>query len=69
MNYDAEVAWQINDFCNLDCIYCWLHNNDKTKRFVGLKDTEKVISGFNKQGLTWLIHMSGGEEIFLPCII
>jgi organic radical activating enzyme len=67
-SYDIEVAWQINEFCNFDCVYCWLHERDweNSKRFVGLQDTEKVINGFNKTGFAWLIHMSGGEPFFFP---
>jgi len=69
--YDIEVAWQINDFCDFDCAYCWLHERDwtKSKRFAGIQDTQKVINSFNNAGLVWLVHMSGGEPFFSPHFI
>lgn len=65
-DYDIEVAWQINDFCNFNCVYCWLYKKDKNKMFRGIKDYSSLIDNFNKSGLTWLIHMSGGEPFFFP---
>lgn len=71
MGYDIEAAWQINDFCNFDCVYCWLHNKDwsKRKRFIGQDNTQKVLDGFDRTGIKWLIHMSGGEPFFFPNFI
>ena len=68
MNYDIEIAWQINNFCNFDCVYCWLHGKNwaKGERFIGINDTQKIINGFNRTGLKLLIHMSGGEPFFFP---
>lgn len=66
MSYDVEVAWQINTYCDFDCVYCWLNNIDKNKRVKGFNNTQKVINSFSNTGLTWLIHMSGGEPFFYP---
>jgi MoaA/NifB/PqqE/SkfB family radical SAM enzyme len=33
---------------------------------LGDNDTRKIVDGFNNQGVTWLIHMTGGEPFFYP---
>ncbi len=65
MNYDIEVDWHINDFCNFNCIYCFDKCNKK-QAFIGLSDTKKIINAFDKTGLVWLIGLTGGEPFFVP---
>lgn len=65
-HYDVEVQWLITEFCNFDCPYCWLQDTPKLDRFLGDKDTRKIIDGFNNQGVIWLVHMTGGEPFFYP---
>lgn len=65
-NYNAEVQWLINEFCNFNCPYCWLQDTPRANRFLGEQDTQKIIDGFNNQEVTWLIHMTGGEPFFFP---
>lgn len=31
-----------------------------------MADTQKVLDGFERTGLTWLVHMSGGEPFYFP---
>lgn len=64
MNHDIEVNWLINNFCNFDCIYCY--PGSKKNTFIGLKDIKKVVDGFSKTGLKWLIYISGGEPFLFP---
>ena len=68
MDYAVEIAWQINNFCNYKCTYCWLYSDHSLREesFIGIKDTQKVIAGFNRTKLKLLIHMSGGEPFFFP---
>lgn len=66
MGYDVEVAWLVNEACNFDCRYCWLTKIDKDKRFLGYHHTQKILDSFNRQGVVWLIHMTGGEPFLFP---
>lgn len=65
-NYDVEVQWLINDICNFRCVYCWLQKEPAIGRSRGIQDTARVIEGFNNKGITWLIHMTGGEPFLFP---
>lgn len=69
MIYDAEVYWLTNETCNFNCEYCWLYGRDKAKFFGGHGDIDSIVNGFNNQGITWLIHMSGGEPFLTPQFI
>jgi sulfatase maturation enzyme AslB (radical SAM superfamily) len=66
MDYDAEVAWLVNEACNFDCTYCWLAKIDKEKRFKGHQSTQKIVNSFNRHEIVWLIHMTGGEPFLSP---
>jgi sulfatase maturation enzyme AslB (radical SAM superfamily) len=68
IKYDIEVDWNINDYCNFDCKYCF-DQSDKKKKNAGYNDIQKIVDGFRHSGLTWLIHMSGGEPQFFPGFI
>ncbi len=37
--------------------------------FRGYTNIEKMISGFNRNGISWLVHMSGGEPFLFPNFI
>lgn len=64
MRCDKEVNWLITDFCNFNCVYCF--SGLIKNKFIGLPDIEKIVRGFNKTGLTWLICFSGGEPFLFP---
>ena len=61
--YDVEADWHINEYCNFECKYCYDQTNKK-KKDIGYRDIKRIVNGFNDTGLTWLIHMSGGEPQF-----
>lgn len=63
--YDIEVAWRINDFCNFKCSYCF-QPGSKRHLSVGTGNIKTVIDGFKNSGMSWLIHISGGEPFFYP---
>lgn len=65
MNYDLEVDWHINDFCNFKCVYCF-DKRDKKESFIGPDNMQKVLEAFNRTGLRWLIGFTGGEPFFAP---
>ncbi|MDP2654688.1 MAG: radical SAM protein [Candidatus Omnitrophota bacterium] len=64
--YDVEVDWLITEVCNFDCPFCWLQKRPKSDRYLGRKDTQELLEGFNNKGVTWLVHMTGGEPFFFP---
>lgn len=68
VKYDIEVDWLINEYCNFGCIYCF-DQDDKKIKSVGYNNIDNIVNGFRKSGLTWLVHMSGGEPLFFPNII
>ncbi|MEW6169943.1 MAG: radical SAM protein [Candidatus Omnitrophota bacterium] len=67
-NYQIEVDWHINDFCNFNCIYCF-DAHEKNDAFIGLGDMPKIVDAFNNSGHVWLIGMTGGEPFFVPHFI
>jgi MoaA/NifB/PqqE/SkfB family radical SAM enzyme len=66
MTYDVIGDWQINLFCNFRCVYCFFPvPKRRNRQFVG-HHPDQIVKGFNKSGLVWLIHMSGGEPFLQP---
>lgn len=66
MRYDVFTDFHINRFCNFDCSYCYLHGADKRNRVRRGADKDRIIEGFNRTGLTWFIHITGGEPFLHP---
>jgi MoaA/NifB/PqqE/SkfB family radical SAM enzyme len=68
--YDILADWLINKYCNYSCDYCPQANtNDHRKSLAGQMDIETITDFFDTTGLTWLIHMSGGEPFLHPDFI
>jgi sulfatase maturation enzyme AslB (radical SAM superfamily) len=65
VKYDIEVDWHINEYCNFNCIYCF-DQTDKKNKYKGYNNVYKIVDGFRNSGLTWLVHVSGGEPLFYP---
>ncbi len=39
---------------------------DPSELFQGYTNMDRMIDGFNRNGITWLVHMSGGEPFLFP---
>ena len=52
MNYDIEVAWQLNDVCDFDCTYCWLHKRGKKDKPSAMDNYRTAVDTFRKTGYT-----------------
>lgn len=66
MEYDVFADWRINILCNFRCDYCFysFFFDDEKKQnseYGNHSSIEKIINGFNKSGLSMLIHITGGE--------
>lgn len=64
MEQMVEVNWLINDCCNFNCVYCY--PGSKKNEFIGVREVDKIVDGFKKTGLRWLIYISGGEPFLYP---
>lgn len=64
MKQMVEINWLINDYCNFNCIYCF--PGSKKNEFIGIREVNKIVDGFKKTGLRWLIYISGGEPFLSP---
>lgn len=62
---DIEIVWKLLDPCNFRCTYCFRPDFDK-HNFI---DTDKIVDGFNRLGLTCQISMTGGEPFLFPNFI
>ncbi len=65
--HDVYADWQINKSCNFNCPYC---SNEKSPQnntcFIGKTNIDKIVDGFNGQGVTFIVHMCGGEPFMHP---
>jgi len=65
MRYDIEADWHLLDTCNYRCSYCFF-----SAEFLGhslpAATPEDWQRGFETTGLTWLLHMTGGEPTVYP---
>lgn len=66
--WNIETDWVINTLCNFNCEYCIVRSN-KEHPDVGRVKNGKLIGFFNNTGLTWAIHLTGGEPFLYPNFI
>ena len=66
---DIDASWRVNSYCNYDCGYCFGRTVNKKKLWRGNPDLQKILSSFDRSGLTWFILLTGGEPFFHPHFI
>lgn len=59
--YDVEADWTVNHVCNFRCPYCI----GSFEPVEGGPTPQEARRGFDATGLTWLVHMTGGEPFLL----
>ncbi len=66
MRYDVEADWQLLNTCNYRCDYCFFSPavlGEKLRRYASPAEWR---GAFDATGLTWLLHMTGGEPTIYP---
>lgn len=61
LHYDAEANWVINTHCHFNCTYCFFGVQPRRRPTKLPISIEQIVRFFNNTGLTWLIHITGGE--------
>ena len=66
MRYDVEADWYLLDTCNYRCGYCFLNEATLGKKLVTSAEPEIWRNAYDATGLTWLLHLTGGEPSLYP---
>lgn len=64
--YDIEADWILMSTCNFRCVYCFWDEEDLGRKIAPPADVQKLAAFFDKSGLTWLLHLTGGEPFHYP---
>ena len=64
--YDIETDWTLFTTCNYACDYCFFDAEALGKKLEVFASNEQWQHAFDNTGLTWLIHLTGGEPFVLP---
>ena len=66
MNYDVEADWQLLNTCNYRCGYCFFPADTLGEKLKAAGTSEEWATAFGRTGLTWLLHITGGEPSIYP---
>ena len=66
MSYDIEADWQLLNTCNYRCQYCFFPPAMLGERLNVHGEPELWKRAFDRTGLTWLLHITGGEPTIYP---
>jgi MoaA/NifB/PqqE/SkfB family radical SAM enzyme len=66
MSYDIEADWQLLNTCNYRCEYCFFPPAMLGERLIVHGEPELWKRAFDRTGLTWLLHITGGEPTIYP---
>lgn len=61
---DIIADWEINTICNFRCRYCFIQR--RRGRPSARPDAAGLARGLESTGLTWLVHITGGEPFLEP---
>lgn len=64
--YDVEADWQLLNTCNFRCSYCFFDDRFLGQELKTFASPRRWADAFEQTGLTWLIHISGGEPSAYP---
>jgi MoaA/NifB/PqqE/SkfB family radical SAM enzyme len=64
--YDIEADWQLLNTCNYRCSYCFFGPETLGSKLTTYADADAWRSSFDRTGMTWLLHLTGGEPGIYP---
>jgi MoaA/NifB/PqqE/SkfB family radical SAM enzyme len=64
--YDVEADWTLLTTCNYRCAYCFHSPARLAARIRPPASVERLAAFFDGTGLTWLLHLTGGEPFHYP---
>ncbi|MET2829917.1 radical SAM protein [Mesorhizobium shangrilense] len=64
--YDVEADWTLLRGCNFRCTYCFSPPEVLATKIGAHARPEKWQEAFDATGLTWLLHITGGEPTAYP---
>jgi MoaA/NifB/PqqE/SkfB family radical SAM enzyme len=66
MRYDIEADWQLLNTCNYRCGYCFYSPETLGEKLTVYADPYEWKRAIDETGLTWLLHITGGEPTVYP---
>ena len=66
MQYDVEADWQLLYTCNYRCPYCFIPPVNLGETLTVYAEPETWKLALDQTGLTWLLHITGGEPTIYP---
>jgi MoaA/NifB/PqqE/SkfB family radical SAM enzyme len=66
MRYDIEADWHLLNTCNYRCAYCFIPTTALGEKLTLYGEPETWKQSFDRTGLTWLLHVTGGEPSIYP---
>jgi len=66
MQYQVEADWHLLNTCNYRCDYCFFSDEFLSAKLSAVASSEEWTRSFDKSGLTWLLHLTGGEPSLYP---
>ncbi|MFG1375871.1 radical SAM protein [Xanthobacter autotrophicus] len=66
MDYDIEADWQLLNTCNYRCDYCFFPGEVLGEKTVLYGTPDEWADAFSATGLTWQLHLTGGEPSAYP---
>jgi len=65
-HYDIEADWQLLNTCNYRCTYCFFGPETLGSKLTSYADADAWRASFDRTGMTWLLHLTGGEPGIYP---
>jgi MoaA/NifB/PqqE/SkfB family radical SAM enzyme len=66
MSYDIEADWHLLNSCNYRCSYCFFPPDMLGSKLQTFATPQQWRNGFDAAGVTWLLHITGGEPSLYP---
>jgi MoaA/NifB/PqqE/SkfB family radical SAM enzyme len=64
--YDIEGDWILFSTCNYRCEYCFWDDSALGAKIAPIAPVNRLAAYFDRTGLTWLLHLTGGEPFIYP---